>query len=157
MEANRLLAKRAQESTERIEEMTKQMNQVAIKTKDETVSMKIITLVTLFYLPGTFISVCVSLFFFSPHPLLSCINILNALHCFILTLDYNFMVLFLADTSTQTVMSTDIISFPSDSGGFQWSALSVWLEATLPLMFLTFVAWGVVYRGVGKGWFTRKS
>lgn len=64
MEANRLFAKRAQESTERIEEMTKQMNQVAIKTKDETVSMKIITLVTLFYLPGTFISVRVSLFSF---------------------------------------------------------------------------------------------
>ena len=54
-------------------------------------------------------------------------------------------------------MSTDIVSFPSDSGGFQWPALSVWLEATLPLMFLTFLAWGVVYRGVEKGWFTRRS
>ena len=54
-------------------------------------------------------------------------------------------------------MSTDIIHFPSDSGGFQWPALSVWLEATLPLMFLTFVAWGVVYKGVEKDWFTRRS
>lgn len=57
MEANRLLAKRAQESAERMEQMAKEMNIVTLKTKDETVSMKIITLVTLFYLPGTFMSV----------------------------------------------------------------------------------------------------
>jgi hypothetical protein len=57
MEANRLLTKHAQESAERMEDMTKEMNRVALKTKDETVSMKIITLVTLFYLPGTFMSV----------------------------------------------------------------------------------------------------
>jgi hypothetical protein len=54
-------------------------------------------------------------------------------------------------------MSTDIVKFPSDTGGFQSAALCVWLEATLPLMFLTFVAWGVVYRGVQRGWFTKKN
>lgn len=37
--------------------MTKDMNDIARKTKIETVSMKVITLVTLFFLPGTFISV----------------------------------------------------------------------------------------------------
>lgn len=37
--------------------MTKDMNEIARKTKIETVSMKVITLVTLFFLPGTFISV----------------------------------------------------------------------------------------------------
>lgn len=112
IEANRLLAKRAQESAERMENMTKDMSQLAMQTKEETVSMKIITLVTLFFLPGTFIS---------------------------------------------TVMSTDIIRFPSSNGGFQWGALSVWLKATLPLMFLTFVAWGVVYKGVQRGWFTNRN
>ena len=40
-----------------MEDMTKDMNKLALQTKEETVSMKIITLVTLFYLPGTFISV----------------------------------------------------------------------------------------------------
>ena len=54
-------------------------------------------------------------------------------------------------------MSTDIVHFPSDNGCFSWAALSVWLEATLPLMFLTFVAWGIVYRGVQRGWFTKKN
>jgi hypothetical protein len=40
-----------------MEYMTEDMNKLALQTKEETVSMKIITLVTLFYLPGTFISV----------------------------------------------------------------------------------------------------
>jgi len=38
--------------------MTTDMNDIARKTKIETVSMKVITVVTLFFLPGTFISVC---------------------------------------------------------------------------------------------------
>ena len=37
--------------------MTYQMHEVATKTEQETVSMRIITLVALFFLPGTFISV----------------------------------------------------------------------------------------------------
>lgn len=37
--------------------MTEDMNDIARKTKVETVSMKVITLVTMFFLPGTFISV----------------------------------------------------------------------------------------------------
>ena len=57
MEANKMLALRAQESTENMELMTKDMHILAQKTKQETVSMRIITLVTLFFLPGTFISV----------------------------------------------------------------------------------------------------
>ena len=40
-----------------MELMTHEMSEVAYKTKTETVSMKIITLVTLFFLPGTFVSV----------------------------------------------------------------------------------------------------
>jgi hypothetical protein len=52
-----MLALRAQESQENIELITKDMHSLALKTKSETVSMRIITLVTLFFLPGTFISV----------------------------------------------------------------------------------------------------
>jgi Mg2+ and Co2+ transporter CorA len=40
-----------------MEAMTESMHDLAVKTKQETVSMKIITLVTLFFLPGTFIAV----------------------------------------------------------------------------------------------------
>ena len=37
--------------------MTEEMKEIASQTKIETVSMRVITLVTLFFLPGTFISV----------------------------------------------------------------------------------------------------
>ena len=47
-------------STKNMISMTKDMNDIARKTKIETVSMKVITVVTLFFLPGTFISVCES-------------------------------------------------------------------------------------------------
>lgn len=40
-----------------MEKVTDEMSKIARKTKTETVSMKIITLVTLFFLPGTFIAV----------------------------------------------------------------------------------------------------
>ena len=38
--------------------MTGDMGDIALKAKVETVSMKVVTVVTLFFLPGTFISVC---------------------------------------------------------------------------------------------------
>ena len=44
-------------STKSMVTMTEDMDDIARKTKIETVSMKVITLVTLFFLPGTFISV----------------------------------------------------------------------------------------------------
>lgn len=37
--------------------MTEEMKEIASQTKIETVSMRVITLVTLFFLPGTFVSV----------------------------------------------------------------------------------------------------
>ena len=43
--------------TRNMEKLTREMNELAQKTTQETVSMRIITLVTLFFLPGTFISV----------------------------------------------------------------------------------------------------
>ncbi len=58
------LASKSQHSADNMEQMTrnmeklnKEMNELAQKTTQETVSMRIITLVTLFFLPGTFISV----------------------------------------------------------------------------------------------------
>ncbi|KAF4628548.1 hypothetical protein G7Y89_g9603 [Cudoniella acicularis] len=56
VEANKAIAKRSQVSAERMEAMTEGMHSIAQKTKEETVSMRIITLVTLFFLPGTYVS-----------------------------------------------------------------------------------------------------
>jgi len=60
MEASKNMAEETHRSTIKMEAMTEEMNHLAVKTKQETVSMKIITLVTLFFLPGTFISVSLS-------------------------------------------------------------------------------------------------
>ena len=57
MEASKHLAQRAQASADNMEEMTRDMHIISKQTKQEAVSMRIITLVTLFFLPGTFISV----------------------------------------------------------------------------------------------------
>ncbi|KAL8793423.1 MAG: hypothetical protein Q9195_004009 [Heterodermia aff. obscurata] len=44
-------------ATENMQRMTAEMHEIALKTKQETISMRIITFVTLCFLPGTFISV----------------------------------------------------------------------------------------------------
>ncbi|KAH8590628.1 hypothetical protein B0O99DRAFT_579875 [Bisporella sp. PMI_857] len=46
-------------SSDPVKALTQDMHEIARKTKQETVSMRIITLVTLFFLPGTFISVSI--------------------------------------------------------------------------------------------------
>lgn len=56
------------QSTRNMMSMTEDMNDIARKTKIETVSMKVITVVTLFFLPGTFISVCELFFLVSSLP-----------------------------------------------------------------------------------------
>ena len=53
MEASKVLTGKAHESTRKLESITSEMHQIAQKTKQETVSMRTITLVTLFFLPGT--------------------------------------------------------------------------------------------------------
>ena len=71
-QSNTLLATESRASTKNMEDMSLEMNKIARKTKTETVSMKIITLVTLFFLPGTFISVCMDLFQLPPNRIQTC-------------------------------------------------------------------------------------
>jgi hypothetical protein len=48
-------------------------------------------------------------------------------------------------------MSTDIIRFQSPSGGpgpkvFQAEVLILWLYVSVPLIVVTFAAWGIIYK-----------
>jgi Mg2+ and Co2+ transporter CorA len=61
METTKELSTQSQITAENTVALTDDMALVAEKTLDGTVSMKIITVVTLFFLPGTFISACISL------------------------------------------------------------------------------------------------
>ncbi|ORX99550.1 hypothetical protein BCR34DRAFT_547476 [Clohesyomyces aquaticus] len=60
MKANELSARRAQTSADNMESMTVSMHEIARKTNQETVSMRVITSVTLFFLPGTFVATIMS-------------------------------------------------------------------------------------------------
>jgi Mg2+ and Co2+ transporter CorA len=134
MQASQKLAAKGQDSANSMEKMTRQMHEIAVRTKKETVSMKIITLVTLFFLPGTFISV-------SQHSHETARNILII---------------------KQTLMSTDIIRYkttaPAAKDGmlFSWPALHLFLAITIPAMILTFIAWGGIY-WMAKRLETRKA
>ncbi|KAH6872126.1 hypothetical protein BKA58DRAFT_410329 [Alternaria rosae] len=58
--ASEFYAKESRESAARMEIMTVKMQDLAMKTKQETVSMRVITTVTLFFLPATFIATFMS-------------------------------------------------------------------------------------------------
>ncbi|EXJ93764.1 hypothetical protein A1O1_02157 [Capronia coronata CBS 617.96] len=60
MQANKLFASEARCSAQRMEEMTKEMKSLTLKTTLETVMMRIITVVTVFFLPATFVSTLMS-------------------------------------------------------------------------------------------------
>lgn len=119
MEASRLYAQRAQNSAARMERMTREMRIIAEKTKKDTVSMKIITWVTLFFLPGTFISVSLPLRFQD------------------------------LDLRLQTLMSTPIVRFNKNKPDFSghnigYGALKLYLAISLPLVLITLLAWWAV-------------
>jgi Mg2+ and Co2+ transporter CorA len=57
MAASEYFADQAQRSSRMMESLTHEMHDLAVQTKQETVSMRIITLVTLCFLPGTFVAV----------------------------------------------------------------------------------------------------
>ncbi|CAO2648501.1 Nn.00g077680.m01.CDS01 [Neocucurbitaria sp. VM-36] len=59
-QASEFLAREAQTSAASMESMTAGMHEIARKTKQETVSMRVITSVTLFFLPATFIATFMS-------------------------------------------------------------------------------------------------
>lgn len=114
-------AEKAQVSADNMEKMTEQMRRIAVKTEQETVSMKVVTYVTLFFLPGTFVSVS------------SCLSQVNT--------DGATADLF----SLQTLMSTDIIKYSLDNNGtftrqFSVGCLAIYLYVTLPMMAVTFFA-----------------
>lgn len=116
MEASKELASKAQYSADHVEYMTQQM-------KQEAIFMRIITLVTLFFLPGTFVSVSIR----------------------------RQLELAETDHSLQTLMSTDIVHWQApEPGGLEkvvsLGAIKIFLIITLPCMFLTFSAAYGFYR-----------
>lgn len=109
----------SQASAKEMEDMTAVTYRIALKTEKETVAMKIVTLVTLLFLPATFVSVS-----FPPRK-----------RCFI------------SDLSNQTLMSTDIVKFTTDDTPdkphkvFSLGALQLFFAVCVPLMIVTCAGW----------------
>lgn len=97
--------------------MTHAMEKLARETKMEAVNMRIITLVTLFFLPGTFVSVSVTL------------SLVTALKL----------------TSEKTLMSTPIVENPDDHRMFNNDSLKLFLAIALPLLAVTLATWYALY------------
>lgn len=121
MQASKILAHKAQYSADRMEKMTENMQELTEKTTKETVSMSVIAGVTMFFLPGTFVSV----------------RSISELDC-------QFWLI-----SVQTLMSTDVLQWEQlGDGSYQLltapGAVHIFLELTLPLMLVAFVIWGIV-------------
>ncbi len=116
VEASKELAGKAQYSADHVEYMTQQM-------KQEAIFMRIITLVTLFFLPGTFVSVS----------------------------NQKRLGLAVTDDLLQTLMGTDIVHWQSpEPGGLEkvvsLGAIKIFLSMTIPCMALTFAAACGFYR-----------
>ncbi|KAI0900158.1 hypothetical protein F4806DRAFT_280206 [Annulohypoxylon nitens] len=112
----------AKTSSDRMELMTQKMHGIAIRTEQETVSMHVITIFTLIFLPGTFIAVWTKYPRLYPHLL----------------------------TSTQTLFSSGVFNWNDDGKlGSDWvirrSALRLFFSVSLPMMVIILSAWSVLY------------
>lgn len=114
---NFFLAQRAQTSATNMERMTEAMHTIAHQTKMEAANMRIITLVTLFFLPGTFVSVRIAHKGFNAFQLIK----------------------------KQTLMSTPIVHYPDDQRIINHDALLLFLAMALPLLVITVVVWLGLY------------
>lgn len=116
----------------RAEGLSATMWRQAESTAHETIAMRVITVVTLLYLPPTFVSVSRPPPSPQPPRRYQTVRRAPGIEASILT-------------SCQTLFSTDIVKYQGDSGPFDtamysWRALQSWLEVSLPLMLVTLAA-----------------
>jgi hypothetical protein len=91
-----------------MEKLTSSMGELGIMAQKEAIAMRIITVVTVIFLPATFVSVSIQSF-----------------------LSASTMLMMM-----QTFFSTEIMNY-QNGGGFSHAALVGWLEVTVPLTVLT--------------------
>ncbi len=126
----------AQTSSHEMMQWTHKMHEIAIKTKQETLSMHVITIFTLIFLPGTFIAVSRSspdLLEPSPHP------------------DHHH--------PHQTLFSSGILRWDDDGTlGSDWvvrgGGVRLFLSICLPLTVITVSIWGIMY-AIARRWARR--
>jgi hypothetical protein len=128
MRTNAFFAQQAQISTVAMEKLTVEMAEIALKTRQETNSMHIITIFTLIFLPGTFVAVRYG----AP---------------------YIRKTFVWALTAYQTFFSSGVLDFDGYDGDLpmvesigystKWAALKLFAVICLPLMGATLSVWGL--------------
>lgn len=125
-------ARSAQASAHTMEALTERMHEIATKTEQETISMHVITVFTLIFLPGTF--VCVRIRHYCP-PTTT------------VSLTY----------PLKTLFSAEIMDFDGGNGTtkigdwkVRWPALKLFLAVCIPLMAITLSAWCITYMAVRR-------
>ncbi|KAM7185598.1 hypothetical protein V8F20_011732 [Naviculisporaceae sp. PSN 640] len=127
MRVGEYYARSAETSAETMEKWTVRMHQIAAETEQQTVSMHAITVLTLIFLPGTFVSVRILI---SPLP--------SSFH--------------LVCCSTPTLFSSGIWDFNASKSHNMgdWEtripALKLFLAISLPLMAVALLCWWITYR-----------
>lgn len=127
----------AQTSSEEMMKWTEKMHEIAIKTKQETLSMHVITIFTLIFLPGTFIAV--SMWFLSRG---------------------GFRIL-TTNSRNQTFFSSGVLRWDDDGTlGTDYlvrgEAIRLFMSICLPMMAITIACWALMY-GVARRWARRHA
>ncbi|OTB01838.1 hypothetical protein M426DRAFT_323190 [Hypoxylon sp. CI-4A] len=126
MQASKHFARNAQATTDFTLKMTEKMHDIAVKTGHQTVSMHVITIFTLIFLPGTFLAV----------------SLLRRI------------LADMALITRQTFFSSGILRWYDsdeelDSSKYSWTTeqdrLVLYLEIAVPMMVLVIVGWLILY------------
>ncbi|KAK3316574.1 hypothetical protein B0H66DRAFT_298763 [Apodospora peruviana] len=120
----------AQTSTQEMMKWTAKMHNIAVKTKQETLSMHVITVFTLIFLPGTFIAVRIFLHHHHRH--------------------YDTSSLTVSSLESQTFFSSGVLNW-NDEGllDSDWvvrgSAVRLFMSICLPMMAIIIAGWAAMY------------
>ncbi|KAI1417322.1 hypothetical protein F5Y13DRAFT_83130 [Hypoxylon sp. FL1857] len=133
MQASKHFAKNAQASTNftvnmtaRMNHMTEKMHDIALKTGHQTVSMHVITVFTLIFLPGTFLAVSL------PHRLSANMPLITR-------------QTFFSSGILRWYESEDKLAGSKYSWNMEKDRLSLYLKIVIPMMVLIIVGWLVLY------------
>ncbi|KAF2843020.1 hypothetical protein M501DRAFT_52755 [Patellaria atrata CBS 101060] len=121
------------QTTEKMESLNQGMFGIGVQSQKDTVAMRIVTFVTLIYLPATFVSVS--------DPNNHLIRILTEIQTFFST-----DVVKYQPPDNSPVVTNATFSTPAFQGSYSSIALNRWLQVTLPLTMITLMAAVLWYR-----------
>ncbi|EMR64091.1 hypothetical protein UCREL1_8951 [Eutypa lata UCREL1] len=113
-------------SSDRMEDWTQKMHQIAVKTEQETVSMHVITIFTLIFLPGTFLAVR-----------LAAPQLLSETFTAALTLWQTFFSSGVLNWNDEGLLESDWVVRPD--------ALRLFMVICVPMMALIIAGWSLMY------------